>query len=121
MLGKMRIVVLICFLMLFCITSIYAGGTAGRVPTEPGTGVASNNVVSTAKNVWSTAAAVIQILAIAAIVFSGLRYMFASADTKADIKKQLIILVIGAVLVFCSVEVANLIYNAGKTVIATTP
>ena len=37
---------------------------------------------STAQNVWKTLSLILQIAAIAAIVLAGVRYMFASADTK---------------------------------------
>ena len=74
--------------------------------------VAAPKVVSTAKNIWATAASVVQILAVAAIVFAGLRYMFAAADTKADIKKQTIVLMLGAVLVFSAVTFLGVISDA---------
>lgn len=67
------------------------------------------SVTNTARNVWSTIALILQIAAIAAIVFAGVRYMFASADTKADIKKQMVILVVGAVLVFGASTVVQFI------------
>lgn len=68
-----------------------------------------NSVTGTARNIWSTIALILQIAAIAAIVFAGVRYMFASADTKADIKKQMVILVVGAVLVFGASTVVQFI------------
>ncbi len=49
---------------------------------------------------WNTVKLILQILAVAAVVFAGVRYMFASADQKADIKKSMGILAIGAALVF---------------------
>ena len=42
----------------------------------------SNDVTNAAKNVWSTVVTLVQILAVAAVVFAGVRYMFASADAK---------------------------------------
>ena len=50
--------------------------------------------------VWGTVLLILQILSVAAIVIAGIRYMFASAEGKADIKKQTIGLMVGAVLVF---------------------
>lgn len=49
---------------------------------------------------WNTIRTILQVCAIAAVVFAGVRYMFASADQKADIKKSMGILAIGAALVF---------------------
>lgn len=59
--------------------------------------------------IWSTFAVIAQILAIMAIVFTGLRYMFTSADDRADIKLQTLILILGSVLVFAAVPFAKFI------------
>lgn len=61
--------------------------------------------------VWGTVLLILQILSVAAIVIAGIRYMFASADGKADIKKQTIGLMVGAVLVFGASSVIGLITN----------
>lgn len=74
-----------------------------------GNGIASVN--EAANNIWGTVLLIFQILAIAAIVFAGIRYMFASADQKADIKKSMIILVLGAALVFGASTIAKFIAN----------
>lgn len=72
---------------------------------------ASSDVETLVNNVWGTVALVVQVLAIACVVFAGLRYMFASADAKADIKKQTIILVVGAALVFGATYIIEIISN----------
>ena len=54
---------------------------------------------------------------IAAVVFAGLRYMFASADQKADIKKSMGILAIGAVLVFGATLLIRLIGNTASNIL----
>ena len=45
-------------------------------------------VTDFAQKIADTAITVVQILAVAAVVLAGVRYMFASADQKADIKKE---------------------------------
>lgn len=72
-------------------------------------GSASDTVTGLASSIWGTISLVAQILAVIAIIFAGVRYMFASADSKADIKKQTVTLIIGAVLVFGAGLVINLI------------
>lgn len=67
-------------------------------------------------SVWKTVLTVLQILAVAAIVIAGVRYMFASADQKADIKKGMIGLVIGAILVFAASTVVQFIISATTSV-----
>ena len=59
-----------------------------------------SGVTGLEQNIWSTVTVVAQVIAFIAIIFAGIRYMFASADAKADIKKQTIILVVGAIFVF---------------------
>ncbi|MEG0072933.1 MAG: hypothetical protein RR922_00825 [Clostridia bacterium] len=51
---------------------------------------------------FKTVAVVAQVAAFAGVVALGIRYMFASADAKADIKKSMFPLVIGLVLVFAT-------------------
>ena len=75
------------------------------------------SVNDAANTIWGTVLLIFQILAIAAIVFAGIRYMFASADQKADIKKSMIILVLGAILVFGASTVAKFIMTATNEVI----
>ncbi len=60
-------------------------------------------------NVWGTVLTVLQILAVAAIVFSGVKYMFAGADEKANIKNGMLVLVVGAILVFGASTVVKLL------------
>lgn len=79
-------------------------------------GNGSKTLNSTAKNIWSSVTLILQILAVAAIVFAGVRYMFASADAKADIKKQMVILIIGAVMVFAASTIINVIVNVTKEI-----
>ncbi len=69
------------------------------------------------KSVWSTVVVVVQALAVGAVVFAGLRYMFASADSKADIKKSMSILALGAILVFCATTVLRFIVSAGEEIL----
>ena len=95
----------------------------GDVDGVLNSGTANTDVEKVVGNVWGTVTLVIQILAVACVVFAGLRYMFASADAKADIKKQTTILVIGAVLVFGATWIVQLISNVttGSLGTITTP
>ena len=65
-------------------------------------------------NVWGTVLTVLQILAVAAIVFSGVKYMFAGAEGKAEFKTGLIGIVVGAILVFGASVVVKLIMGAAE-------
>lgn len=111
----LRVLPVLIVLMVVFTTNVFAEGT------QEGFGSFTNNMTVTANkfgktinsisNVWGIILTVLQVAAIAAVVFAGVRYMFASADSKADIKKQMIWLVIGAILVFGASTVVQLITN----------
>lgn len=88
---------------------LMVGSVFGIDVIDPSVGTASTQVSTVAGKIWGTVVAIVQILAIAAIVIAGVRYMFASADSKADIKKQTVTLIVGAVLVFAAVPIAQFI------------
>lgn len=79
-------------------------------------GFDANNVDGKIKDkvgsIWATIAVLVQIASVACVVFAGLRYMFASADQKADIKQGLIYLSIGAILVFGAITIIQFVVNA---------
>ena len=83
-------------------------------------GYASTNATNAVQSIWKTVLLILQILAVAAIVIAGVRYMFASADAKADIKKQTITLVVGAVLVFGASGIINMITSISNDLTSTT-
>ena len=100
--------ILFMFIMFLCMFSVYA-----NAPKDPSylNGTALGAVTSRVGSIWETFEKIVQVLAIAAIVFAGLRYMFASADGRADIKKETAILILGAVFVFGAVKIATLVYS----------
>ncbi len=100
------VVMVVCMVL----TSVFAGNAGITVPSTDLSGGQSIGSADTAvQRVWGTVMTMVQILAIAAVVFAGLRYMFASADQKADIKKSMGILAIGAILVFGATLVLNFV------------
>jgi type IV secretory pathway VirB2 component (pilin) len=101
---KLLKVLPVMFVLSLVLTNVFALANV----TMPA-GNASNTVNVLTGNIWATVSVVIYVLAIAAIVIAGLRYMFASADQKADIKKSTGILIIGAILVFGATLVLNLV------------
>ena len=117
---KLLKVLPVVFVICLFATSVFALDANQAAVTVTG-GSAANGIKATAQNAWQTVASVLQILSVAAVVFAGVRYMFASADQKADIKKGMIILVIGAVLVFGATTILKVVQNAANSVLVTTP
>ena len=111
---SLRKIAAICT-FLFVVVAVVGSVYGINVPTASeitGSTNSSNTVRNVAKGVWSTVTTIVQILAVAAVVFAGIRYMFASADAKADIKKQTVILIVGAVLVFGATAILEFVAKA---------
>lgn len=114
----LRILPVLIVLMVVFTTNVFAADAGfsdfkGSMKVNANTGGSTVKVIG---NVWGIILTVLQVAAIAAIVFSGVRYMFASADSKADIKKQMIWLVVGGVLVFAASTVVKLITTVANDV-----
>lgn len=113
---KFAIKVLPVVLMIAIVVMPQVLGANGLIDlTEPGTGNASVTK-GMIENVWGVVKTILQIAAIGALIFSGVRYMFASADAKADIKKSMTILVVGALIVFGSTIVIDIITRVAKDI-----
>ena len=76
------------------------------------TGTASSNLVSPMQKIWGVVLTVLQVASVSGIILAGVRYMFASADQKADLKKSMPALVIGIILVFSASTVIKFIVNS---------
>ena len=84
---------------------------------DPPKGNEITAVTNLASSIWGTVVVIVQILAVAAVVFAGLRYMFASADQKADIKKSMGILAVGAILVFAATTIIQFVVSAARSAV----
>ncbi len=111
LLKVLPVVMVVCL----AVTSVFAYVDTG-MPNTSGSGSVTtlDNAVG---SVWNTVLTICRIVAIAAIIIAGLRYMFASADQKADIKKSMGILAIGAILVFGGSFVVEFIVKAANEVV----
>lgn len=113
----LRVIPVVLVLMVVATNTVFGFGnfsTGSMQNLGNGSSIASAD--KAVNKIWGTVTLILQVLAVAAIVFAGVRYMFASADGKADIKKQTIGLVVGAVLVFGASMIVNFIVNVTKDV-----
>ena len=115
-LRKIAVVCTFVFVVVAVVSSVY-GISSSDLTTTLGSHSGSSNVKTAAQKVWGTVATVVQILAVAAVVVAGVRYMFASADAKADIKKQTVILIVGAVLVFGATAILQFVDKATNDIL----
>ncbi len=111
----LRVMPIVLIAVLVCTCPVFAKTAQEIQNLANGNGVSKiDNAVS---SIWSTVLTVLQVCAIAAVVFAGVKYMFAAADQKAEIKNGLIGLVIGAILVFAASTIVQFIIDAANQVI----
>lgn len=94
-------------------TTVGTGFNPGVIDTNQKNPLDYNQDIKGVVNrITSTVITVLQILAVAGVVICGVKYMITSADQKADIKKSMISVVIGCVIVFATSTVVQFIINA---------
>ena len=115
--AKKILILLLVFVVLYNIINVaYATtGLATDVSMPSGGSGGSVNTITSAETavskIWGSAKLILQVAALATILGCGIRYMFASADQKADIKKSLGILILGAAIVFGTTIVVDFIQD----------
>ena len=112
-----RVITILLFVtMLLSAFSMVFGTVTIPTPSQPGTGGEDiNGIVSNV--IW-----IIQTIAIAAAVimlmFVGIKFVTASPEGKAEIKKTAVIYVVGAILLLAASGVLGIIQNLAKNVSA---
>lgn len=110
--NKVIAVLCIVFTILVISISSYAttltpnqlyGGTADA------TGV--NEITQLGKSIVAVVQTVGVVVAVVILLVLGVKYMMGSAEEKADYKKSMIPYIVGAVLIFASTTIVNIIYN----------
>ena len=112
------IIVLMCLLCVisFANVFVYADSEFGSgydpsvIPSDNNN--IHNNIKKPINKIWNTIIIIVQILSVAGIVATGLRYMLESADKKASLKQGLVPLVIGCILVFSASSIAGFVVNS---------
>ncbi len=122
--------VVLGLVVVFCLTDVlnlvvdFSGDMFGKEGTNNVTnltaGQADSGITKMMDTIGGTAGVVFQFLAVGAVVFAGLRYMFSSADTRADIKTQTVILLAGAIMVFGGIEIIKVVQKAGQDILTKT-
>jgi type IV secretory pathway VirB2 component (pilin) len=109
----LRVMPIVLVAVLVLTSNVFAY-TVDKNLTNPNGGI--KTIENSVNNIWGTVLTVLRILAVAAVVFAGVKYMFASAEGKADIKSGMLGLVIGAIMVFGASIVIEFIMNAAEQV-----
>ncbi len=111
--SKIVVALIIIATILSAFSMVLADGIdipTGTAPTATGFKTTVSNIIGIVQFICYAAAVVL-------IVILGVKFMTASPDGKAEIKKSAVIYVVGAVLVFAAGLILNLIKNMTNTVV----
>ena len=111
----LRVIPVILVLMVFVSTNVF-GFSDFKANMTISTDSNVGSVNTAVGKIWGTVTLILQMLAVAAIVIAGVRYMFAAPDAKADIKKQTVGLVVGAILVFAASGIVGFLVDVTNEV-----
>lgn len=104
-------------LIVATILSAFSMVLAVNIPSGSSSGYTGSGLDTTVGNVIGIVQFICYAAAVIMIVMLGVKFMTASPDGKAEIKKSAIIYVVGAILVFAAGALLNLVKSvAGKTI-----
>lgn len=106
----LRVIIIIGFISLIIMQSCYGAVGLGTNVTYTQSNTMTN-ATNAVERIWNSAKLVLQVVSLAIVIACGVRYMLASADQKADIKKSLGFLALGCAIVFGTTLVIDFITN----------
>lgn len=105
-------IVPVIFVFCIIISNVFGYGSNfgdGFHPEDIPSGNRVTQIETPVQRIWGTISLILQICAVGGIIFTGVRYMFATADAKSDIKKTLPYLIAGCVIVFAAAPLIDFI------------
>ena len=80
-----------------------------------GTGNQPTEVVNLGKTIVTIMQTVGIVVAVVVLLILGVKYMIGSAEEKAEYKKTMIPYLVGAILIFASTTIVNVVYNIANS------
>ena len=109
---KVSTTLLVAVMLIVMATTVFAGLTPGDLTPDPGTDV------SGIRTFGQRLVAIIQtigvVVAVVIMLILGIKYMLGSAEDKAEYKKSMIPYIVGAILIFASTTIVNIVYQFAK-------
>lgn len=118
MLDVKRKLIMIALLIALIVLStnifVTVQAATGLSTTISGTANNVDKATGAVNRIWNSVKRVLQVVSVSIVLACGVRYMMASADQKADIKKSMTTLVIGAVITFAASTIIPYIVGVAK-------
>lgn len=117
--AKIFTVLIIIATIATMMSTVFATGAAGVLNDLKGNTQAATAVTKTANNIIGIVQVICYAAAVIMLIYLGVKFITASPEGKAEIKKSAIIYVIGAVIVFAAGALLGVISNLSTNVVST--
>lgn len=74
----------------------------------------ATSATTLSNTIWETFSSVVGVIIVAIVVVYGVKYMWASAEEQSKLKRGLVPLLIGAVLILCTLEILTFVVNIAE-------
>lgn len=116
--AKILTVLIIIATIATMMSTVFANGAAGVLGQLKGNTGAATAVTHTANNIIGIVQVICYAAAVIMLIYLGIKFITASPEGKAEIKKSAIIYVIGAVIVFAAGALLGVISNLSNNVVS---
>ena len=116
--AKILTVLIIIATIATMLSAVFAEGAADVLGQLKGNTGAATAVTKTANNIIGIVQVICYDVAVIMLVYLGVKFIIASPEAKADIKKSAIMYVIGAIIVFAAGTLLGVISNLSTNVVA---
>ena len=117
--AKILTVLIIIATIATMMSTVFAEGASDVLGKLTGTTDAASAVTTTANNIVGIVQVICYATAVIMLIYLGVKFITASPEAKADIKKSAIMYVIGAIIVFAAGTLLGVISNLSTNVVKT--
>jgi trbC/VIRB2 family len=117
--AKICTVLIIIATIATMMSTVFANGASDVLGKLTGNTDAASAVTTTANNIVGIVQVICYATAVIMLIYLGVKFITASPEAKADIKKSAIMYVIGAIIVFAAGTLLGVISNLSTNVVKT--
>jgi len=117
--AKICTVLIIIATIATMMSTVFAEGASDVLGKLTGNTDAASAVTTTANNIVGIVQVICYATAVIMLIYLGVKFITASPEAKADIKKSAIMYVIGAIIVFAAGTLLGVILNLSTNVVKT--
>ena len=117
--AKICTVLIIIATIATMMSTVFAEGASDVLGNLTGNTDAASAVTTTANNIVGIVQVICYATAVIMLIYLGVKFITASPEAKADIKKSAIMYVIGAIIVFAAGTLLGVISNLSTNVVKT--